>query len=115
MQLTGIRVPDPAIQKIDSVSILLAQLHEKPKPKKLAQTLTVNKQLNKLPNVQVLGRRYTPIDREQELGRWKVIVNELRERDLPIKGRKAPSEVEAEALAMPEGWERENLLRQLEP
>lgn len=33
------------------------------------------------------GRRQTPIDKEKEVGRWKVIEKELRERGLPVVGR----------------------------
>lgn len=114
MQLTGIRIPDPVIQDITSAQSLLEQLHEKPKPKKLAQALTVNEKLKNLPNVQLFGRRYTPIDREQELGRWKVIVDQLKERDLPIRGQRPPSEVEALALATENEGYRNKLLRSLE-
>ena len=94
MQLTGVRMSDPAIQRIHSIKDILEYLHEKPKPKKLAQALEVNKRLRELPNVQLMARRYTPIDQHQELGRWKIIVNELKERDLPITGHQPPSEVE---------------------
>jgi hypothetical protein len=38
-------------------------------------------------NVEMQGRRRTPIDKEKELGRWKVIEQELRSRDLPVVGR----------------------------
>jgi hypothetical protein len=39
-----------------------------------------------LPNVVLRERRWTPIDREKEVGRWKVIVRELKERGLPVTG-----------------------------
>lgn len=39
-----------------------------------------------LPNVQIVDRRYTPIDKEKEVGRWKIIEKELIVRDLPITG-----------------------------
>ena len=67
-----------------------------------------------LANVQLFDRRYTPIDKEQELGRWKVIVDKLREKDLPIRGQMAPSEVEALAMTKENEWERDRLLRTLE-
>ena len=35
----------------------------------------------------ILPRRETPVDREKETGRWKVIERELRERGLPVLGR----------------------------
>jgi hypothetical protein len=39
------------------------------------------------PNVMILTRRETPVDKEMEVGRWKVIERELRERGLPVLGR----------------------------
>jgi hypothetical protein len=38
-------------------------------------------------NVTILPRRETPVDREKEVGRWKVTEKELRERGLPVFGR----------------------------
>lgn len=86
MQLTGQRIPDPAIQDINSAKALYQQLITKPKPKKLAERLTLNEQLVEAPNVQLRHRRWTPIDKEKEVGRWKVIEKELKERDLPVTG-----------------------------
>ena len=86
MQLTGQRISDPAIQEINSAKALLRHLVAKPKPKKLAERLTLNDQLLELPNVQLRERRWTPIDKEKEVGRWKVIEKELKERDLPVTG-----------------------------
>lgn len=39
------------------------------------------------PNVMVLPRRETPVDKEKEIGRWKVIEQELIERGLPVLGK----------------------------
>lgn len=39
------------------------------------------------PNVMVLPRRETPVDKEKEVGRWKVIEQELIERGLPVLGK----------------------------
>ena len=58
-----------------------------PPPKTLYETLTGLGKLEGLGNVVVNGRRQTPVDREKELGRWKVIERELRDRDLPVVGR----------------------------
>ena len=113
MQLTGIRIPDCAIQNIGTVKQLLAALKEKPKATKLAQVLTVNDQLKKLPNVQLMATRYTPISKEKENGRWKVIVKELKERDLPITGTLPPSEIEEMLQSEVSLLKRERLLRQL--
>ena len=42
--------------------------------------------LRGLSNVVISGRRQTPIDKEKELGRWKVIERTLKERGLPVTG-----------------------------
>lgn len=86
MQLTGKRIPDHEIEGLDSTKALLGLLVKKPKPKKLAEFLMVNHKLIDLPNVQIMDRRYTPIDREKEIGRWKVIESELQKRGLPVTG-----------------------------
>lgn len=113
MQLTGILIPDCAIQNIGTVKLLLAALQEKPKATKLAQVLAVNSQLTTLPNVQLMATRYTPISKEKENGRWKVIVKELKERDLPITGTLPPSEIEDMLQSEKSLPKRERLLRQL--
>jgi hypothetical protein len=59
----------------------------KPTPKNLYETLISNSQLTSQSNVMILPRRETPIDREKEVGRWKVIEKELKERGLPVMGR----------------------------
>lgn len=86
MQLTGIRIPDPAIPDLTSAKTLLGHLIRKPKPKKLADRLLGNEELVGLPNLHIRERRYTPIDREKEIGRWKVIEKELIRRNLPVTG-----------------------------
>ena len=42
--------------------------------------------LKGLPNLKMMARRYTPVDKEKEVGRWKVIEGELRRRGLPVLG-----------------------------
>ena len=84
MQLTGIRIPDPAISNIHTSLDLFNHHLEKPKPKKLAETLMAVNNSLALPNVQIMDRRYTPIDKEKEVGRWKVIESELKKRGLPV-------------------------------
>lgn len=86
MQLTGIRIPDPAIADLTSAKMLLGHLVRKPRPKKLADRLIANESISNLPNLQIMDRRYTPIDREKEIGRWKIIEKELIRRDLPVTG-----------------------------
>lgn len=86
MQLTGVRIADHAITDINTAKALVGHLVKKPKPKKLAGSLLVNERLTALPNLQIFDRRYTPIDKEKEVGRWKVIVKELEKRGLPVTG-----------------------------
>jgi len=57
-----------------------------PPPEKLAAHIAVSGGLASLPNVQVSSRRITPIDKDKMVGRWKVIVKELRDRGLPVTG-----------------------------
>jgi hypothetical protein len=59
----------------------------KPKPKNLAETLATKTDLASLPNVKIMGRRETPVDKEMAVGRWKVIEAELRSKGLPVLGR----------------------------
>lgn len=66
--------------------MLLHHLATPPKPKKLAQVLSADDRLTTLPNVRLFDRRFTPIDREKEVGRWKVIERELERRGLPVTG-----------------------------
>ncbi|KAI9651868.1 MAG: hypothetical protein M1831_007533 [Alyxoria varia] len=40
-----------------------------------------------LPNVTFSGRRITPVDKEKQVGRWKVIEDELESRNLPVLGK----------------------------
>jgi hypothetical protein len=55
-----------------------------PKPKKLAERLVTKRDLVGLPNVHILTRRETPVDRDKRLGRWKVIEAELQSKGLPV-------------------------------
>ena len=86
MQLTGKRISDPIISEIDNAKALIGHLVTKPKPKKLADHLVKKEELVSMPNVELMTRRYTPIDKEKEIGRWKVIEEELERRGLPVTG-----------------------------
>lgn len=90
MQLTGVRIPDPAVESIKNCKGLLGFLVKKPKPKKLAESLMTDETLSSLPNVKMMDRRYTPVDREKEVGRWKVIEAELLSKGLPVTGGHLP-------------------------
>ena len=87
-QLTGITIPDPAIQKLRIVEDALSLFTKKPEPKKLAEALLARPDLLALPNVEIFSKRHTPIDKEMEVGRWKVIEQELKKRDLPVTGHR---------------------------
>lgn len=86
MQLAGTRVPDNIINNIETIGDVVDHLTQKPKSKKLAQTLMSMDDLIGLPNIQIFHRRHTPIDKEKEIGRWKVIERELQDRRLPVTG-----------------------------
>ncbi|EEP76778.1 predicted protein [Uncinocarpus reesii 1704] len=88
-QLTGYRVPDPEISSVTEISSLLKLFTaaSKPKPAKLADILIAEGKFAALPNVKIFDRRQTPIDQEKEVGRWKIIEEELTKRGLPVTGR----------------------------
>lgn len=69
-----------------TIEALLRHLVDPPKAKKLFEVVQQKGVFNELPNVKVFPRRVTPIDEEQMVGRWKVIVRELKKRELPIIG-----------------------------
>ncbi|ESZ97975.1 hypothetical protein SBOR_1646 [Sclerotinia borealis F-4128] len=77
IQLTGIRIPDNAINSSSTVEKLLQHLITPPKPPTLKEALEQKDELLSLPNVSVFGQRITPIDKERNLGRLKVIKKEL--------------------------------------
>ncbi|KAL8846651.1 MAG: hypothetical protein Q9198_011275, partial [Flavoplaca austrocitrina] len=89
MQLTGIRIPDTAIQSLNSTLRLWQHLIQPPKPKKLAEILIEGYEhtgrhpttkvplLAHLPNVQVLPTKHIPSMTETALGRRKVIDQQL--------------------------------------
>ncbi|KJR87760.1 uncharacterized protein SPSK_07589 [Sporothrix schenckii 1099-18] len=86
LQLTGHLLADAHLVEARTVGDLLAVLVRPPKAKKLAEELAADGQLAALPNVSVYGRRVTPIDKHKAVGRWKVIVQELEKRNLPVTG-----------------------------
>jgi hypothetical protein len=87
--LTGFRIPDPVLARARTLrSIYIYQLEAiKPRPKNLAETLATKTELASLPNVKIISRRETPVDKEKAVGRWKIIEAELRSRGLPVLGR----------------------------
>ncbi|KAK2741593.1 hypothetical protein FQN57_005576 [Myotisia sp. PD_48] len=91
-QLTGHRILDLELASISNPSsVFKAFSHSaKPKPKKLADQLIAEGLFDGLANVKIFDRRQTPIDKEKEVGRWKVIEEELTKRGLPVTGRGSP-------------------------
>ncbi|OMP81781.1 hypothetical protein BK809_0006089 [Diplodia seriata] len=86
MQLTGTRISDPIIAKSDTAGILLSNITKKPQPTKLFEKLERDQVLSHLRNVKISPRRITPIDKEKQVGRWKVIEQKLLDKNLPVTG-----------------------------
>ncbi|KAF2204989.1 hypothetical protein GQ43DRAFT_437420 [Delitschia confertaspora ATCC 74209] len=95
--LTGLRISDPNILQIDTFADLYHQLlaASKPQPKKLVEEILADpkkaKKVMSIPNVKISPRRVTVVDKEKEVGRWKVIEYALKERGIPVTGRKVTS------------------------
>lgn len=86
-RITGRTVPDHIIHNAPTIAAFHMALIKPQKPPKLFETLSKDSQLTKLPNVTLAGRRQTPIDKEMQVGRWKLIEAELQRRNLPVTGR----------------------------
>ena len=86
LQLTGVRFPDSAIPSSNTAKTILNHLITPPKPRKLFDALKVKEDLLTLPNVSVYQSKITFKDKEETVGRWKVIEQELRARGLPLFG-----------------------------
>ncbi|KAL2807870.1 glucosidase II beta subunit-like protein-domain-containing protein [Aspergillus granulosus] len=78
-QLTGHYFPDPVIHQISSVQQVIKHVQGElnPKPKKLAEHLVADASLQSLPNVKIFAKKQKPGDRDEELGRKKLIDAEL--------------------------------------
>lgn len=63
----------------------MAYLSEKPKPTKLAEILREIPELKALPNVEIYDTKRNFVQKEMEIGRWKVIEAELKKKGLPIR------------------------------
>ncbi|KAL9024122.1 MAG: hypothetical protein Q9180_007993, partial [Flavoplaca navasiana] len=134
MQLTGIRIPDTAIQSINSTLRLWQHLIQPPKPKKLAEILmegydhTGRHPISKvpllahLPNVQVLPTKHTPLMTETALGRQKVIDQQLDEHGISVPFKEEMEQITAfeeerlrrriDAMSEDEGGEGRNMWSQ---
>lgn len=86
-QLTGQLVHDHQLPSISDVRSLLHVVQTPPKPRTLTQEIQERRQdLVQLPNVSIATKRITRGDREKALGRFKIIEEELKKRDLPLEG-----------------------------
>ncbi|EIT79620.1 hypothetical protein AO1008_04648 [Aspergillus oryzae 100-8] len=83
-QLSGHYLPDPVVHSVATVGQVVEYVQSvlNPKPKKLADYLANSQGLQNLPNVKVFAKKQKPMDRDEELGRKKVIEAELRSRGL---------------------------------
>ena len=86
MQLTGIRISDATLNACSTPHALLAALTAKPKDIKVADVLFDDNRLEGLNNVTIYDRRVNAVDKDQQLGRWKLIQRALEERGLPAYG-----------------------------
>ncbi|RYO89241.1 hypothetical protein DL766_004549 [Monosporascus sp. MC13-8B] len=86
-QLTGQLVPDHKLPEVTNVHALLRILQKPPKPQTLTEEILKQRQeLVELPNVTFSAKRVTRGDKEKAVGRFKLIEEELRKRDLPLEG-----------------------------
>ena len=87
MQLTGTRIRDPAIAAFSKVGDVVTNLKARPKPTTVYDILMAQPELQALSNVQVRPNRYTPISKDMEFGRHKVVLSELARRGLRMGGK----------------------------
>ncbi|KAI0855467.1 ribosomal subunit 39S-domain-containing protein [Xylaria cubensis] len=83
-QLTGQLVPDHQLPSITTVQALLRVLKKPPKPATLNEEIQKrHPDLLELPNVTVAAKRVTRGDKEKALGRFKIMQEEFKKRDIP--------------------------------
>lgn len=85
-QLTGHRVPDHNLPNVKDVQSLLRMVQKPPKPKTLNEEIKRRQELPSMPNVQISAKRVTRGQKDQALGRFKLIARELEKRGLPLRG-----------------------------
>lgn len=86
-QLTGRLIPDSKLGAARTPHHLLTlTVSPTKRSKKLAEILQTRGDLPNLANVKVHEKKIGPIDREIAVGRWKVIEEELKKRNLPVMG-----------------------------
>jgi hypothetical protein len=84
MQLTGIQFPDAAIKSSNTANSLLKVLVTPPKPRKLFEALEKKEDLLELPNVKIYEAKRTFFAKERDIGRLKVIEEELQAKGLEL-------------------------------
>lgn len=85
-QLTGRAIPDAKLLQVDTAGQLLGLVVKPPPPRTVYEAVQQRGELTKLPNVQVVPKRVTPVDKARARGSWKIIEEELKKRDLPVLG-----------------------------
>ncbi|KAI0543926.1 ribosomal subunit 39S-domain-containing protein [Xylaria curta] len=86
-QLTGHLVPDYQLPSITTMQALLRILKKPPKPATLTEEIQKrHPDLLELPNVTVAAKRVTRGDKEKALGRFKIMQEEFKKRDIPGLG-----------------------------
>jgi len=88
MQLTGKRIPDILLSNATTLDHLHRAFATKETPKKLHDTEQLQKLMSGdvVPNVAVHDRRRTHVHKDKEIGRWKLIEDELALRNMPTSG-----------------------------
>lgn len=86
-QLTGQRIHDHQLESATTVQTILHMIKKPPKPVTLMEEIEKrHPSLLDLPNVTVSGKRVTKGDKEKALGRYKVMQEEFKKRELPGVG-----------------------------
>ncbi|WPH02832.1 Hypothetical protein R9X50_00570000 [Acrodontium crateriforme] len=88
LQITGKRLSDPVVSRATTVEDLYNAYRAPIVPKKLHQQPQIKEVKVSIPNVKVHKKKQTTMHQEQEIGRWKIIEQELEKRRLPVKGPK---------------------------
>jgi hypothetical protein len=81
---TGLRVSDIALSRSSTAGQLFEHFWTPPVPTKLADRLILDNVLPSFPNVKVVPKKVSGIDKQKAVGRWKVIEQELLDRGLPV-------------------------------
>jgi len=86
-QLSGQRIPDSDFSGVTNASSILSMVQQPSKAQTLAQEIEVRRpELLSIPNITFAAKRVTRGDKDKSVGRFKVIEEEFRKRDLPLKG-----------------------------